>query len=80
MKDVPDLRLYTTEEVCEMLNLGRTYLYYCRLAGVLEATKIGRRVLYTSDQLIAFRQRLIDDASRVHRLIQQLLRRRKRRR
>lgn len=63
-----------------MLNLGRTYLYYCRLAGVLEATKIGRRVLYTSDQLIAFRQRLIDDASRVHRLIQQLLRRRKRRR
>jgi excisionase family DNA binding protein len=80
MKDVQELRFYTTEQACEMLNLGRTYLYYCRLAGVLEATKVGRRVLYTDKQLASFRQRLIDDAPRVHRLIQQLLRRSKKRR
>jgi excisionase family DNA binding protein len=80
MKDVQELRFYSTEQACEMLNLGRTYLYYCRLAGVLEATKVGRRVLYTDKQLAAFRQRLIDDAPRVHRLIQQLLRRSKKRR
>ena len=80
MKDVQELRFYTTEQASELLNLGRTYLYYCRLAGVLEVTKIGRRVLYTSEQLGAFRRRLTDDAPRVHRLVQQLLRRGKRRR
>jgi excisionase family DNA binding protein len=77
MSDVQEFRFYTTEQACELLGLGRTYLYYCRLAGVLETTKIGRRVLYTSEQLAKFRQRLIGDAPRVHRLIQQLLRRRK---
>jgi|GEM_PF-5182940 len=80
MKDVQELRFYTTEQACELLNLGRTYLYYCRLAGVLAPTKVGRRVLYTDEQLAAFRQRLIVDAPRVQRLIQQLLRRGKRRR
>ncbi len=80
MKDAQELRFYNTEEACKMLNLGRTYLYYCRLAGVLEATMIGRRVLYTHEQLAAFRQRLIEDAPRVHRLVQQLLRRSKKRR
>ena len=80
MKDARELRFYTTQEACELLKLGRTYLYYCRLAGVLEAAKVGRRVLYTSEQLAAFRQRLIDDAPRVNRLVQQLLRRGKRRR
>lgn len=80
MKDARELRFYTTEEACKLLNLGRTYLYYCRMAGVLEATQIGRRVLYTHEQLAAFRQKLIDDAPQVHHLIQQLLRRSKKRR
>jgi len=80
MKDAHELRFYTTKEACEMLNLGRTYLYYCRKAGVLEATLIGRRVLYSHEQLAAFRRRLIEEGPRVHRLIQQLLRRGKRRR
>ena len=70
MKDVTDHHFYSTDQACELLNLGRTYLYYCRSVGVLQPTKIGRRVLYTSEQLATFRQRLIDDAPRVHRLIQ----------
>ncbi len=72
------LRFYTTEEACDLLHLGRTYLYYCRLAGVLQCTKVGRRVLYTEEQLMDFRRRLIEDAPKVHRLVQQRLRRKKR--
>jgi excisionase family DNA binding protein len=78
MRHEYNVRFYTTEEACEMLHLGRTYLYYCRLAGVLQATKVGRRVLYTEEQLAAFRQKLVDDAPKIHRLIQRMLRNRKR--
>lgn len=80
MKNDNDFRFYTTEQACELLKLGRTYLYYCRMAGVLEATQVGRRVLYTREQLAAFQQTLVEDAPKVHRLVQRMLRSRKRRR
>jgi excisionase family DNA binding protein len=81
MKDAHELRFYTTEQACELLNLGRTYLYYCRMAGVLQYTRIGKRkILYTEEQLAAFKQMLVEDAPRVHRLIQKLLRSSKKRR
>jgi excisionase family DNA binding protein len=78
MKDAYELRLYSCEEASELLHLGRTYLYYCRMAGVLQYTKVGRRVLYTYEQLAAFQKALVEDAPRVHRLVQRFVRRRRR--
>ena len=73
-------RFYTTQQACRVLNLGRTFLHYCREAGLLQYTRIGiRGVRYTDEQLDEFKQLLVERPENVRKAIQQLTRVQKRR-
>lgn len=49
-----DIKLYTVEEVCENLRIGRTRLYELIDAGVIKPIKIGKLTRFTHDELVAF--------------------------
>ena len=56
-----DIKLYTTDEVCEILSVSRRTLYTYIKDGNLKAVKMGRYLRITEESLRAF----IENASRV---------------
>lgn len=49
-----EINLYTVEEVCENLRIGRTRLYELIDSGVIKSIKIGKLTRFTHDELVAF--------------------------
>lgn len=49
-----DIKLYTVEEVCDNLRIGRTRLYELIDDGVIKPIKIGKLTRFTHDELVAF--------------------------
>lgn len=49
-----DIKLYTVDEVCENLRIGRTRLYELIDTGAIKPIKIGKLTRFTHDELVAF--------------------------
>jgi excisionase family DNA binding protein len=48
------LRLYSTDEVCELLDVSREALGRARKSGALRAVRPGRRVMFLGEALLAW--------------------------